>query len=347
MTRARRALVLLLSLGSLLLLMAGPASAHGVPTAGPPNWVSTVTSAPGDGLAWSVVGVDAALRLDNQSGREVLVRGYAGEPYLRIGPDGVFENVRSTTRWLNLNRFGDLTTIKVPSDVGAEQPPSWTRVADGPTWTWFDHRIHWIQINRLPPVVMSGPDVRQVVREWTVPAELGGEQVGPSGELLWLPSPLPAFGPWLLVGAAAALLALGALVTRRWRSGAVAVTLAGLLLAVIGAWYEVGSVIELGNVVPGGSVLTAALRTTALVIGAVAAVVLVAQRHPWARWVLLASTLAVAASVGLRELEVLNLPVARGPLPTPLTRALVIASLALPAAAVATLILPGPDNDEA
>lgn len=318
-----------------LVMLAGPASAHGVPTGGPPNWVSHVTSSPSDGLTWSVVGVDAALRLQNDSGDEVLVRGYGNEPYLRIGPDGVFENLRSTTRWLNLNRLGDLTRIKVPSDVGPDQPPSWQQIDEGSTWTWFDHRIHWIQINRLPPIVVADPDVSRVVAEWQVPAEIDGRSVGPVGELLWEPSPFPATGPYALVAAATALLMALVLLGRRFGQTRLAIAFVAVLVSAVGAWYEVGSLVELGNLVSSGGVIAAVIRTAALFLGSVAAIALVVRRHPAAPWFLLAVTIAVMATVGLRELEVLSLPVARGPLPTPFTRALIATALALPLAGLA------------
>jgi hypothetical protein len=39
-----------------------------------------------------VVDAGARLRVRNQTGREVMVLGYAGEPYLRVGPAGVPES---------------------------------------------------------------------------------------------------------------------------------------------------------------------------------------------------------------------------------------------------------------
>jgi hypothetical protein len=48
---------------------------------------------PGDGL-----------RLTNDTSHDVTVLGYDGEPYLRVGPRGVFENTRSPATYLNRSR---------------------------------------------------------------------------------------------------------------------------------------------------------------------------------------------------------------------------------------------------
>jgi len=47
------------------------------------------------GLRIEAIDAGARLRLRNATGQEVVVLGYAGEPYLRVGPAGVFENRRS------------------------------------------------------------------------------------------------------------------------------------------------------------------------------------------------------------------------------------------------------------
>lgn len=57
------------------------------------------------GLAVTVLDGDDRLRVENESGTELVVLGYDGEPYLRIGPNGVFRNQRSPAAYLNRDRF--------------------------------------------------------------------------------------------------------------------------------------------------------------------------------------------------------------------------------------------------
>lgn len=101
---------------ALLALGAGPAAAHGGgDTADGSNYDSRVagvveaatgTAMDGGELRWRVLGNDALLELRNAGDTEVVVSGYEGEPYLRVGPDGVFENVASPASILNDDRYG-------------------------------------------------------------------------------------------------------------------------------------------------------------------------------------------------------------------------------------------------
>jgi len=78
----------------------------------------------GGELRWRVLGNDALLERRNAGDTEVVVSGYEGEPYLRVGPDGDFENVASPASILNDDRYG-LGTI--PPGVSAAEEPRWER----------------------------------------------------------------------------------------------------------------------------------------------------------------------------------------------------------------------------
>ncbi len=153
----------------------------------------------------------------NASGRTLHVAGYDGEPYLRIGPDGVHENARSPAAWLNRARFGD---VAMPPDVDATAPPVWRQVDTEPRWIWHDHRTHWMS-PQPPPFVEASTPARIAMRAefvgpigragpaagvfstWTIPLTLDDEPLEFSGVLEWVdpPSPLPWFGlAVLLVG---------------------------------------------------------------------------------------------------------------------------------------------------
>src|SRR3954447_4440195 len=76
---------------------AAPASAHTVGGAGAVNFstrVLRITPAT-PGLVVRPVEAGARLELVNTTGRDVVVLGYDNEPYLRVGPGGVFENQRA------------------------------------------------------------------------------------------------------------------------------------------------------------------------------------------------------------------------------------------------------------
>ena len=75
--------------------------------------------------AWAAVGVV------NETGTELTVPGYTDEPYLRIGPDGVWGNALSPATYLNLDRYG---LTRVPDDVDVTAPPRWEQVSTEPAY---------------------------------------------------------------------------------------------------------------------------------------------------------------------------------------------------------------------
>ena len=147
------------------------------------------------------------LELVNDTDREVLVPGYSDEPYLRIGPDGVWRNAHSPATYINLDRYGRTT---LPDRADAAADPAWEQVSTEPHYVWHDHRTHWMSENLLPPEVAADPDRSHTVFEWTVPIRHGDTAVEVAGELTWSPPP-PA-----LAGVAA----LRAAVAPRRRRGA-------------------------------------------------------------------------------------------------------------------------------
>lgn len=147
----------------------------------------------------------------NTTDAEVIVAGYEGEPYARIGPEGVFVNLASEATYVNADRYAEVAEI--PPDTGPDQEPRWDQVSGEPTYAWHDHRIHWMS-PALPPQV-TDPGKRTVVNpEWTVPFEHAGTAYAVTGELVWVPSPTPV--PWL---ALALVLTLPALLGLRRADG--------------------------------------------------------------------------------------------------------------------------------
>lgn len=223
-----------------LLASATPASAHGGPGGSDPpasNYESTIRSIepPVDGLRLRVIDAGARVELVNRTGEEVVVLGYDGEPYLRIGPDGVFENRRSPATYLNQDRQAQTA---VPTEADAEADPDWRRIDDGPSARWHDHRAHWMG-TEPPPSVRADPRRRQTIIDgWEIPMRVGGDEVVVNGRLDYVPG--PSAWPWLAggVGAAGLIVALGQTRWWRWTLVAVAAALvAASVTDVVGVWW--------------------------------------------------------------------------------------------------------------
>jgi hypothetical protein len=135
------------------------------------------------GLDVRVVGGDDRLRLENTSATEVVVLGYDGEPYLRIGPNGAFHNLRSPATYLNRDRFARVS-VPLSADPGAR--PVWKRVTPQTGWQWHDHRLQWMALGP-PPAVRDRPDVRHAIFDWRVPARIGTRPLTVAGRLDYVP----------------------------------------------------------------------------------------------------------------------------------------------------------------
>ena len=197
--------VLVVLLGALAVLaVAGPASAHVGGGAAGSDFDGRVLSVTPEvpGLSVRVLQFGDELELVNETATEVLVPGYSEEPYLRIGPDGVWRNVHSPATYINLDRFG---RVRLPEGADAALAPEWERISTEPRYVWHDHRTHWMSAGLLPPQVAADPLRSHEVFEWTVPLRYGDTDVTVTGELTWSPPP----SPWLVWPACALLVLLG------------------------------------------------------------------------------------------------------------------------------------------
>ena len=159
-----------------------------------------------EGLTVTVVDGDDRLRVENESGIELVVLGYDGEAYLRIGPAGVHRNERSPAAYLNRDRFAN---VAVPLTANAEAPPLWRRVADRPAWQWHDHRIQWMA-SGPPEQVRDEPESTHAIFGWRVPGRIGGRPLIVTGRLDYVPPSENGVSPLLVVLVAAA--GVGALI---------------------------------------------------------------------------------------------------------------------------------------
>jgi hypothetical protein len=172
----------------LVLSTPAPASAHtGKVTA--TDYRSTITQ--------SVVVPGGRVRLIEAGGRieltsprtTVVVLGYEGEPYLRVGPDGVEENRRSPATYLNASRNGGEAPA---ASADPEAEPNWVRTSRSSTARWHDHRVHF----------MGGEPLADRVTPWEVDLVVDGRPRTLSGELVHVGGP-PTW-PWLAVALALA-----------------------------------------------------------------------------------------------------------------------------------------------
>ena len=155
---------------------------------------------PAPGATLRVYGGDDRIGLTWRGPGRLVVLGYAGEPYLRLGPDGAFENRRSPSVAANETRFG---TIAAAPGVDARAAPDWRRISAAPTAVWHDHRTHWMS-RTPPPGVRAHPGRRQVVERIEVPVRIDGRRATLVGRLDYVPP--PATWAWIL-----GILALGLL----------------------------------------------------------------------------------------------------------------------------------------
>jgi len=176
------------------------------------------------------------LALTNTSGTDVEVLGYDGEPYLRVGPSGAFENVRSPAKYRNQTRLG---VVAIPPSADPKAPPEWKRVGDCCEVRWHDHRAHWMG-SQPPPAVRADPQTERVVSaDWSLQLRVGAQPVTVTGDVLWVPG--PPLWPWLLAALAIASAVVGLSRLRNW-SLVLAVALSALLVSdavhFLGAWFS-------------------------------------------------------------------------------------------------------------
>lgn len=286
---------------------ATPAAAHGIGGREPTDLRTTVVGVDPPVAGIEVRTVDFGDRVELRSTDvEVVVLGYDGEPYLRIGPAGVFENARSPA--VHLNR-----SLQPPADVpdryDASAPPEWRRTSAGDTARWHDHRAHWM----ADDVTLRG------VMPWRIDLEVAGEPVVVHGE--FATEAAPPWWPWLL--GAFGLATLVVVAARRAPRATFAIVLgalvAGELAHVAASWTDVASTL-------GGRLAANAISAAAIVLGTLALVRVV--RHgagESAPWVLLATVVLVVG--GGSDVVVWFRSQVPSVLPAPATRALVALSL--------------------
>jgi hypothetical protein len=188
-----------------IVAMAAPtADAHTLTGVAATNYRSeliTVTpSTPG--VAVRVLDLGRQIEVRNDSPSAITVLGYYDEPYLRVGPDGAFENANSPSTYTNRT-----PTEVPPAGVSATSPPQWHQLNRGHVARWRDQRIRWEGPDSQQ--VRRAPGSEHVVRNWQLTLRAGDTTSAPPifvlGKITWIPPSTAA--PWLALTAIVALAA--------------------------------------------------------------------------------------------------------------------------------------------
>ena len=108
--------------------LAGTAAAHGEDASAASNYRTRILSVTPEieGIEIDVIDVGGRLQLTNRTDTEVMVLGYEGEPYLRVGPEGVFvyhdANCSQQHAWNSIGKASYNLTRKT-LDLEVDQAP--------------------------------------------------------------------------------------------------------------------------------------------------------------------------------------------------------------------------------
>lgn len=227
----RRLPLVLVALAALWVALAPPAAAHGEGDAEAPatNLRTRITSVDPavDGVEWRMVDAGARIEVRNETDTDLVVLGETGEPFLRVGPDGVHENTRSVTAFRLANPDPG---VPVPQEVLEGGEPEWEEVSSARAYAWHDDRAHWADPEP------GGSDEVDLIPEWSIDATWGDAPMVVTGDVTWVPPP-PVW-PSLLVTVVVTALVGGLAALRRY---GIAVTVAGALAVCASVLVELGS----------------------------------------------------------------------------------------------------------
>lgn len=316
----------------------GFAPAAGADPAEPGNYDSHVLriTPPTDAITAKVVGGDGFLDLKVERGHTVDLAGYQGEPWLRIGKDGLVErNDASSATYLNETRYGSEIPDWVDKD-SATANPQWETIGHDGRYIWHDHRIHWMNKNN-PPETVPGTN-RAIISDrddgtWYIPIVVDGTEHEIIGEALLLdaPSPLPQ---WLLV-----IVLIGALTAVGFTLRPSASRIAAGALVVVGALSLWAGASELSAVpaAAGGNPIWVALPITCVVV----ALAGLAFRSAAARAIAVLAAAAALAVWGALRIPALDKALPLGSLDPTLTRFIIAAAIGTAVGAVVAAIASG------
>jgi hypothetical protein len=156
------------------------------------------------GVEARMLGGDDRLQIRNPGHHTIVVKGYDGEPYARLLPDGSAQvNVRSPATYLNQDRYGK---VSVPARADAAAAPVWRPYTRTGALEWHDHRAHWMGSGTPPQV--TDTTVRTRVFDYRVPIAIDGRPGAIEGTLYWVGRGGGGVPVWVWVGIGAAVVVL-------------------------------------------------------------------------------------------------------------------------------------------
>ena len=196
-------------LAAVVLAPAQPVFAHGGNGGASSDYRIEVTGFEGDHSGIEVRPVELGNRMElvRTTAKDVEIVGYEGEPYIRLGADGVFVNTNSPSYYTNLDRFA---RKPIPATATPTATPKWVKLSDGNSVRWHDHRTHWMDPTPRQDV-RDNPGVERVIFPANrVELTVDGKPVVAIVRVTWLPPPSRI--AWLVVSSLGACVLLAALV---------------------------------------------------------------------------------------------------------------------------------------
>jgi hypothetical protein len=170
-----------------VLAPAQTAFAHGGNGGDSSDYRIEITGIDGNAQGFEVRSVELGNRMEltRTTAKEVQILGYEGEPYLRLDAQGVFENVNSPAHYVNQDRY---SRTLPPASANAQATPKWTKLSNGTSVRWHDHRTHWMSPTPRQDVV-ANPDVERLISADRVVLSVDGAKVAVIVQVTWLPPP--------------------------------------------------------------------------------------------------------------------------------------------------------------
>ncbi len=121
------------------------------------------------------------------------ILGLQGEPFIRIGSDGVSLNHNSPSLYLTKD------PSKKPASLPAvvNKTPSWDHVSDQPVSHYYETRAEWPHVGQPEEARRLGRTA--TVFRFSIPASYDGRPAVVEGHVTWIPAPLNLEIPLLLV----------------------------------------------------------------------------------------------------------------------------------------------------